>query len=70
MIVWLVDISCLWMAGSVLGSLTLQQPSMTSKKLSQTGTSPGKGTEPNLNLEKLRIDLEAPPKGEALDEQA
>ena len=60
-IIWFVDLATLWMAGSVLGSLTLQAPAITSQKLSFT---PGKGDEPNMNLEKMRMDLETSPSSE------
>jgi len=62
---WVQEIAGLAMVGSVLASLSIRQPSHSTKKTSQTTSTPAKSTEqelaqPNSNLDRLRVELEAP----------
>jgi len=67
---WMVDFAALWMLGSILLSLTLQEHTSTKKTTEGGSVGNAKSAEsdqPNLNLERLRSELESPSKTDTID---
>lgn len=71
---WFQELAIVWMAASILLSLTLQETPMSSRTtVGSTGGNAKQGTDsdhPNHNLERLRSELESSSKEIDLERQA